>query len=62
MRQLVLSIVLLSSFYSNVVANGVCVVNAETGTYFRLLSTHVDVVVENQVACDTSIPTGVFVL
>ncbi|MBT6946971.1 MAG: VWA domain-containing protein [Candidatus Marinimicrobia bacterium] len=57
MRQLVLSIVLLSSFYSNVVANGVCVVNAETGTYFRLLSTHVDVVVENQVAIITASQT-----
>jgi Ca-activated chloride channel family protein len=50
MKNLIKLIMVLGVFSSNLFANGVCVVNATDGTYFRLISSSVEVVVENQVA------------
>ena len=57
MRQFYLSIVVLFVMSSSILANGVCIVDAEAGTYFKLLSSDVDVLVENQVAVITATQT-----
>jgi Ca-activated chloride channel family protein len=54
MRQLLRIIIISFAIISIANANGVAVVNAETETYFRLVSTHVDVSVENQVSITTT--------
>ena len=50
MNKLYLILLLCIGFFSNLISNGVCIVDAKNGVYFRLVSSEVEVIVENQVA------------
>ena len=50
MKKFILSIILLDLVYSDVMANGVAIIDAVQGIYLKLTESSVSVVVNNQVA------------
>jgi len=50
MKQVTIILLITMISFSNILGNGVCVIDASSGTYFKLLSSEVEVTVENQVA------------
>ena len=57
MKSIILKLNLLLALSSMLLANGVCIVDAESASYLRLMSSEVNVQVENQVAVITTIQT-----
>jgi len=50
MKKLILLFAIILLSFSNVYSNGVAIVNASTGIYFKLLSSNIFVSVEGQIS------------
>jgi len=54
MKRLLFTFVILILLFTNILANGVCIIDGKNGVYLKLISSEINVSVENQVAVVTT--------